>query len=156
VPPLLRFAILLALASLVTGPADQASEFGQLVGLQIGDGPEVQTCFRPMSQVIAALRKHLHAALGTFDGRPHEQIDDMLPMTLDEGGGGTAVEKIDPAAGQREALILEIRHGRREIGPALEPRFEGVLVGRCDVEQMIRQQRPGMVGRDFLRQAVVR
>ena len=48
-------------------------------------------------------------------GRPDVQVHRVQPPMIDDRGDGLAIDRIQPPAGQREALVGELGHRRREI-----------------------------------------
>jgi hypothetical protein len=54
------------------------------------------------------------------------------------------VNNVNTAALQWKSLIGKILYGRREIQFAVEPRLDRVLIGRDDIDEMPRLQRPQM------------
>ena len=79
----------------------------------------------------------------------------MLAALVDQDGGRAAGDVVEPAAGQREALALEVLHRRGEVEPAVEPGLDRVLVGGRHVHQMARLQRADMVGDELVGQRAV-
>ena len=69
-----------------------------------------------------------------------EAIDHVAVVAVDEGRHRMSVEIIQPAALQREAGTGQISNLRGEVELAGEPRFDRVLIGREDVQQMIGHQ----------------
>ena len=99
--------------------------------------------FRGSKSKIEWNEKELALTLTSDDDHKLKSVVDILETKLVKRGVAVKsldFQKVEPAAGQRVAHILEVRHRRREIGPALEPRLDGVLVGGCNVEQMVGQQ----------------
>jgi hypothetical protein len=69
-----------------------------------------------------------------------------------ECGGSTSVKALEPPPGKREARVRKIDNRGRKIEFADEPRFNGVLVGRDDVQQMASLERTDVVGYRFTHQ----
>ena len=105
-------------------------ELGKLLkfaSLQIGYGPTGHPVFRPGNEVVAA---SFHFAISALRRRrwPGEEIDEMLPALIHEGGDRSGVYILDPPANQSKSLAAEVFDIRREIELTVEPRFYGVLV----------------------------
>jgi len=52
----------------------------------------------------------------------------MVVPVIDQGRDGAAVEKVQPAACEREPLFRQVHHWRREVDPRLEPRLDPVTI----------------------------
>jgi hypothetical protein len=65
--------------------------------------------------VVTLLHDPLRSQVAGICGRPDENIHNMLPMPIDEGGDLVMVEVIEPAASQGEVLLREINYRRGEI-----------------------------------------
>jgi hypothetical protein len=57
---------------------------------------------------------------------------------------------IQPSPREREASLGKISDGWREVQPAKEPRFHGVLIGGANIKKMLTHQRPHMTAHDLL------
>src|SRR5665213_897704 len=125
------------------------AEFGEFIGGEIGDGPEVQAALAPASDVEALEAFGLRRARLGGGGLRHEQVDDMQAAAIDDGADGAGVDVIEPAADQGKTLRGEVDHGRRHVEPAVEPGFYGVLVGRQHVGEVAGLQRAQMRRYDF-------
>ena len=79
-------------------------------------------------------------------GLRHEQVDDVLAPAIDHRTDGAGVDVIEPATGQGKTLRGEIDHRRRDVEPAVEPRFYRVLVGGNHVGEVAGLQRAQMRG----------
>ena len=62
----------------------------------------------------------------------------MLLPTVNERGGGVAVDDIQAPAEQRETGFAELLHRRSEVELAVKPRLHRVLIGRSDIGEMTR------------------
>src|SRR5258705_415356 len=71
---------------------------------------------------------------------PREHVDHVLAASVDECGEGVAIEVIEPAAQQGEALARQLRHGRRKVEPAVEPWLHRMVVARGHVGEVTRHQ----------------
>ncbi len=78
--------------------------------------------------------------------RPDVQVDQVLASLVDQRGDLPAVEIVEAAAGEREALRLEVLDRRGEIQAPVKPRLDGVLVGGHYVHQVAGLQRPDVIG----------
>ena len=74
----------------------------------------------------------------------HEQIDDVLAAAIDHRTDGAGIDIIEPAADQRETLRGQVDYRRRNIEPAVEPWFYGVLIGGNHISEMPGLQRTQM------------
>ena len=104
--------------------------FAKLVkfgGIDVADRPEIEPFVGPVADV-----KAVDFAAGSPHARRRmardEQIDDMVAAPIDQRGGGLAVDVVEPAADQREALRGQVDHRRRNVELAVEPRLDVVLV----------------------------
>src|SRR5207248_7087236 len=74
-----------------------------------------------------------------------EQVDDMLVVLENQSAHDAVVNVIEPTADQRKALGRQVKHGRRGIELAVEPRLDRVLVRSRYIREMARQQTIGRV-----------
>ena len=70
--------------------------------------------------------------LGLFD----EDIDDVFPAGIDQGGDSFSAGGVEAAADQRETIVGEVADGWGEIDAAGKPGFYCVLVGGFDVGEV--------------------
>src|SRR5260370_5111574 len=77
----------------------------------------------------------------------------MLAAAIDEPGDGAATEDVETPSLQGESIPRKITDGRREVELAVEPRLDGVLIGRSDVGEMVGLQRTQM-GIDHFRRLI--
>ena len=68
----------------------------------------------------------------------------------DQRGRRPAVDVLQPTSRQGKAGFREIDDRRGEVQLAGKPRFDRVLVGRDDVQQMAGLQRTDMIGDGFV------
>src|SRR5205085_5197447 len=73
--------------------------------------------------------------------RPDEQVDDVLPASVDDSRHRTAVDHVETSAREYESLLGEIAHGNGEVDLSLEPRLDRVLVRGDDVRQVLGLKR---------------
>ena len=64
----------------------------------------------------------------------------MLVSVVNERGDRVAIQIIEPSANERETVGGKVAHNRREIDFTVEPRFDGVLVRRGDIDKVRRQK----------------
>ena len=76
--------------------------------------------------------------------RFHEDVDDVLAAGVNEGGDGFAAGNVEASADQWKPLVGEVADGRGEINAAVEPGFDGVLIGGLDIGEMAGLQRAKM------------
>src|SRR5581483_943859 len=87
--------------------------------------------------------------------RPDEDVNEMLVALVNQRGHGAAVQIIQSPTDERKILCREILRVRRKINFAVEPRLDGVLVGRQDIGQMICLKRSDVTGDGIVEQLVV-
>jgi len=63
----------------------------------------------------------------------------MFVTPINQSHDRSAVEVVEAAANEGKSFRCEIAHFWREIHLPIEPRFDRVLVGRRDVDQMGRE-----------------
>ena len=68
---------------------------------------------------------------------PGEQVDHVLRAPVHHRRRRMAIDIIQPAPDQREPLILQIAHRRRDIQPRRQPRLHRVLIAGQHVRQML-------------------
>ena len=88
--------------------------------------------------------------------RPDEKIDDVLVAMEDQRGHAASAydnQAVPPTQGK--FLRRQILHRRREIEHAVEPRLDGVLVGRDDIQHVAGHQGTDVAGDDFLRKLLL-
>ena len=78
----------------------------ELARIDVADGPEIETTFRPMPDVksmpgLAGRNRMLGA-----QALRHEQIDHMLAAPINDRGYLLAVDVVETAADQRKACLL--------------------------------------------------
>src|SRR5580692_503738 len=81
--------------------------------------------------------------------RPHKDIDEMFAASIDQRRDVTFAKNIQPAANERKTFVHVVANWRNEIQFAIEPRFDGMLVGRSYVREMPCLQRADMCVDDF-------
>ena len=69
---------------------------------------------------------------------------------VDQRSNHATADIIDAAAFQRKSLASQIDYGRSEIDLAVEPGFDGMLIGGRNVGEMIDQQRTDVAGNHLI------
>ncbi len=110
-------------------------ELIEVAGWRVRDGAEFHSALAPIHPLIAELRPGAgrNIALG---GRPDKHVDNVFAAAVNERSDGAPVKNVQAAPLQRESIIREITHGRREIEFAVEPRLYGVLIRGGYVREM--------------------
>jgi RNA polymerase sigma-70 factor (ECF subfamily) len=112
----------------------ELSKLPHTLRAHVRDGPVGETTPPPVDDLITLggtfLCSNVAASL-----RPDEQIDDMLAPLVHEHGHLLIIQKLQPAAAQRIALIRQVDHRRREIDMAVKPRLDRVRVRRGHVHE---------------------
>lgn len=91
---------------------------------------------------------------GRCFGRPDEDVNRVLVSFVDECGDGVAIQIIEAAADQREALRGKILNVRREIDFTVEPGLDGVLVTGDDVGEVPGHERADVAGNGFVSELI--
>jgi len=78
---------------------------------------------------------------GERTGFAGEDINDVLAAVVDEGRDHLAVDNIEASAYKGKTLFREVMDGRNKVDTAIEPGFDGVLIGREHVGQVIWLER---------------
>ncbi len=102
-----------------------------------------------MQKVVTVVRSALDRALGAIGSGPDEDVHDMFATLVNQRRDRAAVEVVQAAADEAEAVGGKVVDRGREIDPPVEPRFDRMLVGRDHVHQMTRHQRAQMAGQDL-------
>ncbi len=71
-----------------------------------------------------------------FLGGHHKNIDDVLAACIDERGDILAAKNVETRADQLKPFIGIVLHGRNKGELPVKPRFDGVLVGRSNIDQV--------------------
>jgi len=79
----------------------------------------------------------------------------MFSALVDERGDFAAFEVVEAAADQRKAVAREVFDRGRKIELAVEPRFNGVLIGGGHIHQVAGFERAHVVSEDFRRELLV-
>src|SRR6202022_4834506 len=82
----------------------QAGESVHLLRVEIGHHPVVHPVSTPVQQIVAVMLDALDRAIGVVGGGPHENVHNMLAALIDECSNRTAVEVVETAADEREAV----------------------------------------------------
>src|SRR4051795_11878793 len=123
-PPSMKNSARRAEHALALRGFELAPEVFQLVGAEIAHRPEREARLGPAADVEALQGFDCGAVpLGALRD---EQIDDVHAAPVDQRGDGLAVEIVEPAADQREALRGQVNQRRRDIKTSVEPRLHGV------------------------------
>ena len=118
-------------------------QLGEIRWRDVGNRTERKTVLLPREPVVplgfasaipVAFRRRLF----------HEDINDVLAARVDECCNGFPAGDIEPSADQREAIVCKVADRRSEIDAAVEPRFDGVLVGGFDIGEVAGLQRAEM------------
>src|SRR5690349_10769369 len=98
------------------GSPQQRHKPRKILGGDIGHRPERHSVRRPPYRVEPTRRSGARRRFAR-PGRDceSEYVDRVLRALVDERGGGTAIDVIEPAADEREALRREVAHWRREV-----------------------------------------
>ena len=67
-----------------------------------------------------------------------KQIDHVFSALIDDRGNRFVIDVIEASAKKRKAFRGQIDHWRRNIDPAVEPRFHGVPIAGFDIHQLGR------------------
>jgi hypothetical protein len=140
----------------VQGGGEFPAKLVELARVDIADGPEIETFFRPMPDVksmpgFAGYSRMLGAQM-----LRHEQIDHVVVAAIDDCRHGLAVDVVETAADQRKALRREVDDRWREVELAVEPRLDGVLIAGLDIGKMVGLERAQVCGNDFARNLLIR
>jgi hypothetical protein len=116
-----------------------------LKGLQVaianvGNSPVIEVGVKPMEQVVTLTRHGLPSFGRAGCWRPNKQINEMLAPLVNQSCCRVVIEVIKAAADQWKTLITEIHDRGCEIELYIEPRFNGMLIGRSHIGQMIGQE----------------
>src|SRR5579875_520696 len=76
-------------------------ELGELVRLQVGDGPEGEIIRRPAPVVVARPAAVRRQEGGGAAPGPDGEVDDVLAVSEDEHCRGVAADIVDPPADER-------------------------------------------------------
>ena len=98
--------------------------------------PVIHTGVRPGKKIVTTARRGRGAPFFAPFCRRDEHINWMFVSLINQSGYSFAIKIIEAAADKRESRRgSEIVNLGREIDFAVERGFDGVLVGRCDVEE---------------------
>jgi hypothetical protein len=112
----------------------------ELARIDVRNRPELEAALLPTHDVVAvAPCRNGKRPLVRVD-RPHKHVDDVLPAPIDHGGDDPAVQVIEPAADEREALLRELDDRRGESDFSSEPRLHDVPIGGDYINEMGGQQ----------------
>src|SRR5215467_287322 len=100
----------------------------------------METVLLPCDPVIA-LRFARTFPNGIWRRFFYKDADPMLPAAIDKRCHGAASDHVEPSALEGKSARGKVVHRWSEIELAVKPRFDGVLIGRCNVHQMARLQR---------------
>lgn len=150
-----RFHAKLGTAARVGGGRQQLGEGLQLGHVQIRYGPIFQPGVSPVEQVITLPGIFAHDGLRAVFIRQDENIDDMPPVTVGDGGDGALFKVVQASAQQGVAFVREIPHRWGEIQASVKPWLNGMLVRGGDVGQMIDLQGAYVAVDDALRHPVL-
>src|SRR5438874_3380557 len=118
----------------------------QIVSVDVGNSPVVKVRVSPMQKLIALVRYRLRGFSGIGRGRPDEEVNEMFAPLVNQRRHRPVIEIIKTATDQRKSFAGKIDHRRRKIELCVQPRFDGVLVGRSDVREVVCHQRTHMTG----------
>ena len=99
----------------VGGRLEFVDEFLQLLWIDVADGKEFETLRGPAPDVEPLHRVELRPVLFRARCLRDEEIDHMLPASIDDGSDVLSVDIVESSADQREALRREVHHRRREV-----------------------------------------
>src|SRR5438477_7486641 len=105
--------------------------------------------------MIALARYGLWHAVCLGGYRPDKEVNEMLAPLVNQGRHRPVIEIIKTATDQRKSFAGKVDHRRREIELCVQPWFNGVLVGRSDVSEMVRHKRTDMTGDELRRQELI-
>src|SRR6202047_2366950 len=95
--------------------AQQAGESVHLLRVKVGRHPVVHPATTPVQQIVAVMLDALNRAIGVVGGGPHEDVHNVLAALIDECSTRTAVEVVETAADETEAVGSKVINRRREI-----------------------------------------
>jgi len=93
----------------------------------------------PVDEVRSLTRELFFSCDPRVARRPDKQINKVLVALINQGRDRAVVEVIQAAANQSESLLRQILRGRGVIKFAAEPWFDGMLIGRGNVGDVVRQ-----------------
>src|SRR5437868_15100030 len=106
----------------------------------------------PRGERIAVEAAPLEGRVGFLRLGPHEKAYRVQPAAIRELSHAAAIDVVEAAAGEREAVCRQVAHRWGEIELAREPRLHGVLVRRFDVHEAARRHEGAYVrGEDLVR-----
>src|ERR1700732_232240 len=88
--------------------AQQAGESVHLLRVEVRRHPVVHPAATPVQQIVAVVLDALDRAIGAVCGGPHEDVHNVLAALIDECGDRTAVEVVETAANEAEAVSSEV------------------------------------------------
>jgi len=105
-------------------------ELPQFGGRYVRDGGKPEASLAPLCHRETVL---LESSLVRLAVGPNEYVHRMQAPVVDDRSDSLSADRVQPSAGQRETLLRQFRHGRREVDPPIEPRLHDMLVGGLDV-----------------------
>src|SRR5437016_9299075 len=130
-------------------------EFLKLFRIDVADGKELETLRTPAADVKSRHRLGLCPVTFGASYLRDEEIDHMRAASVDDRSDSLAVDVVEPAAEQREALRRQVHDRRCDIDLAVEPWFHRMLVARLHVGEVVTLKRAHMRRRDVAKHALV-
>ena len=124
----------------------QAGKRPQIFRIDVGDGPEFESVSNPMRNIVSVLGEAFYRRAAAGFSRPDEYIDNVSIALVDHRCYFPAIEIVQPTSNQGESVLGEIVNGWGEFELSVEPGFDGVLIGRRDIEQVRGQQGANVTG----------
>ena len=116
--------------------SNKTGELFQFSFVEVGHRPISHVAMHPRKKIVPATRERDGRAVSTPNRWRDEEVNRVFVSLINERDHPLAVEIIESAANEREAVERKIVHIRREIDFAIEPGFDCVLVGRSNIDQM--------------------
>jgi hypothetical protein len=110
----------------VRRPLEQGGELTKVVGVQVGYGPVAHSTGIEIRRIITAVIRDSNGTVGAFCRWPDKNIDEVLPVTVDNCRRRLSANVIQSTAEKWEAFAGEVGHRRREVQPVGEPRLDGM------------------------------
>src|SRR5262249_40365362 len=127
----------------------QFCKVSEILGVYIRDQPEFESAPSPMYNVITILGVGLRCRAAVRFRRPDKQVNHMFVTLVDHGRYLAPIDKIQTPSDQAEAVLSKILNGRGKFEFSGEPRLDGMLISRRDIEKVSGQQRAHMIGDDL-------
>src|SRR5437870_1757754 len=86
---------------------------------------------------------------------PHEDIDQMVAMAIDQGRDGMFVQIIQPTTFEGVALRTQIPDQRHERQPFLKPGLHALWLRGGDIREMVRHERAHVCGYGGIHQTLL-